>query len=113
MILPLDHYTTTSTTNIGSWQNPEYIPAYLNLSSNSVSVASGVRNSSNSTVSASKSVSGGTYIQNGLYKAWGEFSKVTDTVVPAGNAQAGAQRTPVMILMSDGQPTWRPPATIT
>ncbi len=106
VILPLDHYTTTSTTTIGSGRDQQTIPAYLSISGNSVSVPSGVRNSNNRQPNTgSKSVTGGTYIQNGLYKAWGEFSKVTDTVVPAGNAQAGVQRTPIMILMSDGQPT--------
>ncbi len=106
MILPMDHYTTTSTTTVGSGRDQQTIPAYLSLSNSSVSVASGVRNSNNQRPSTgSKSVTGGTYIQNGLYQAWTEFSKVTDTVIPAGNAQAGTQRTPVMILMSDGQPT--------
>lgn len=107
VILPLDHYTTTSTANIGSAGAAQYIPAYLTLSnSDDISVASGVRNSSNQQVdSGSKNVSGGTYIQNGLYQAWEEFSNVTDTVVPAGQVQAGAQRTPIMVLLSDGQPT--------
>ena len=106
VILPLDHYTTTSTTTVGSGASAQRIPAYLSISNNSVSVPTGVRNSNKEHPdTGSKSVTGGTYIQNGLYKAWGEFSKVTDTVVPAGNAQAGTQRTPIMILMSDGQPT--------
>ena len=98
MILPMDHYTT-STTSGGS-------PAYLTISGNSVSVASGVRNSNDTRPNTvSKSVTGGTYIQNGLYQAWTQFYQVTDTVIGAGNPQAGVQRTPVMILMSDGQPT--------
>lgn len=106
VILPLDHYTTTSTATIGSGREQQTIPAYLSISNNSVSVASGVRNSSNQRPNTgSKNVSGGTYIQNGLYQAWTEFSQVTDTVIPAGNPQAGTRRTPIMILMSDGQPT--------
>jgi len=106
MILPMDHYTTTSTTTIGSGREQQTIPSYLSISGNSVSVASGVRNSNNMRPNTgSKSVSGGTYIQNGLYQAWTEFSQVTDTVIPAGNPQAGSKRTPIMILMSDGQPT--------
>ncbi len=101
VILPLDHYTTTSTEG---WWDPT--PVYLTYSSSRVSVASGVRNSAgNYPSNNSKTVTGGTYIQNGIYKAWGEFSKVTDVKVPAGQAQAGAQRTPVMVLLSDGQPT--------
>lgn len=109
VILPLDHYTTTATdtvrvTEAGTSSN-KTIGKYLNLSSNRVSVNANVKDSDGKGVSAGKSVSGGTYIQNGIYKAWGEFSKVTDTVVPQGNPQAGDQRKPVMILMSDGQPT--------
>ena len=104
VILPLDRYTTSSTQTIWVDGVPKTIPAYFTLSGNRMSVASTVRNSKGS-VSGYKDVSGGTYIQNGLYKAWGEFSKVTDVKVPAGQPQAGAQRTPVMVLMSDGQPT--------
>ena len=110
VILPLDHYTTTATDTVrvtgenGAASNMT-IGKYLNLSGSSVSVNSSVRNSENVRVYGSKNVSGGTYIQNGIYKAWSEFSEVTDTVVPEGNPQAGVQRVPVMILMSDGQPT--------
>ena len=105
VILPLDRYTTSSTQTVGSGANRKTIPAYFSISNNTVSVSSGVRNSDNQRPRGSKAVSGGTYIQNGIYKAWGEFSNVTDVKVPAGQAQAGAQRTPVMILFSDGQPT--------
>nr|MBQ8244373.1 VWA domain-containing protein [Oscillospiraceae bacterium] len=103
VLLPLGRYTTTNTMNVG---RNETIPAYLTISgsgnSQTVSVASSVNNG-NST--DSKTVRGGTYIQNGLYQAWEEFEAVTDTKVPAGQVQAGAQRTPVVILMSDGAPT--------
>ena len=53
---------------------------------------------------ASKQTNGATYIQNGLYKAWQEFDKVTDTTVTSG-AMTGTKRTPIYILMSDGEPT--------
>ena len=105
VLLPLDRYTTSSTQTVGSGRNQKTIPAYLSISGSSVSVASTVRNSNNQRVTGNKSVTGGTYIQNGMYKAWEEFSKVTDVKIPAGQAQAGAQRTPVMVLLSDGQPT--------
>ena len=104
VLLPLDRYTTTATQTVGTGANRKTIPAYLSISNNMVSIPNTVRNSSGR-VTGSKNVVGGTYIQNGLYKAWGEFSKVTDVKVPAGQAQAGAQRTPVMVLLSDGQPT--------
>lgn len=105
VLLPLDRYTTSSTQTVGSGRDQTTIPAYLSISGNTVSVASTVKNGSSQSVTGSKNVSGGTYIQNGMYKAWEEFSKVTDVKVPAGQAQAGTQRTPVMVLLSDGQPT--------
>ena len=110
LLLPLDHYTTTSTVNAGSWYSPENIPAYLTISdSNSspdVGIARGVLNSlKNRPTSAERRVVGATYIQRGLYDAWKEFEEVEDVKVPQGNAQAGVQRSPVIILMSDGRPT--------
>lgn len=61
VILPLDRYTTGSDGR------------YLTLSGSTVSVSRNLRNSENESVSASKSVTGGTYIQSGLYAAMLEF----------------------------------------
>lgn len=110
LLLPLEHYTTTSTVNVGTNREPENIPSYLTFSegrnSQTVGIASGVRNGNNQApTSTTRTVIGATYIQRGLYDAWEEFEKVTDVKVPAGNVQAGAQRSPVLILMSDGRPT--------
>lgn len=103
VLLPLGRYTTTNTMSVGENQT---IPAYLTISGSgngqTVSVAPSVNNGNSAD---SKTVRGGTYIQNGLFQAWGEFEAVTDTKVPQGQVQAGAQRTPVVILMSDGAPT--------
>ncbi|MBE7001872.1 MAG: hypothetical protein E7421_04120 [Ruminococcaceae bacterium] len=110
LLLPLDHYTTTSTVDVGTLFNPETIPAYLTISDDTnspdVGIAGGVRNAnSQRPTSAEREVVGATYIQRGLYDAWKEFEKVTDIKVPAGNVQAGTQRSPVIVLMSDGRPT--------
>ncbi len=103
VLLPMGRYTTRNTMNVG---NNKTIPAYLTISGSgnnqTVSVASSVNNG---TGADSKTVRGGTYIQNGLYQAWQQFRGVTDTKVPEGQVQAGTQRTPVVILMSDGAPT--------
>ncbi len=97
VILPLDRYTAS---NQGT---------YLSVSGSSdttVSVANGVRNSNNQSVSGSKNTVGGTYIQNGLYKAWQEFQKTTDPVISeSGSLLDGMRRTPIYVLMSDGAPT--------
>ena len=71
-----------------------------------VSVKNGLKTEAGANVNDnSKQVVGGTYIQNGLYKAMNEFLSVSDTVVPEGKAQAGAERMPVIVLMTDGAPT--------
>ena len=98
VLMPLDRYTTTSVTNDGT-------PAYINISNNSVSASRGVRNSDGDRPDSSKSVAGGTYIQNGIYKGMLELTDPDlDTVITDG-FQVGTTRTPIMVLMSDGEPT--------
>ena len=71
-----------------------------------VSVADGLKTETGANVTdTSKQATGGTYIQNGLYQAMGQFLDVTDTTVPEGKLQAGAERLPVLVLMTDGAPT--------
>lgn len=47
-------------------------------------------------VNTSVNLRGGTYIQGGLWRAWEQFSAAADT----------ENRTPVLVLMSDGAPTY-------
>lgn len=102
LLLPLGRYTTTNTMNVDGGT----IPAYLTISGSGNNQTVRVANSvDNGTAANEKTVRGGTYIQNGLYQAWEQFADVTDVKVPAGQPQAGTQRTPVIILMSDGAPT--------
>jgi len=74
-----------------------------------ITTATGLKTESGQNVTqTAKTTQGGTYIQNGLYKAWQMFEKVTDTVVTTSsgnNVQEGTQRMPIMVLMSDGAPT--------
>ena len=84
-------------------ESATYVPTNSTIS---VSVADGLTTKDGAAVSeASKTAAGGTYIQNGLYRAMEEFLAVTDTTVPEGNVQAGVERMPVIVLMSDGAPT--------
>jgi len=77
---------------------------------NGVKVASGVTGTvapgvtSTFSDSNSKQVTGGTYTQNGIYKAWQMFEQVSDTAI-SGGVQAGTVRMPVVVLMTDGSPT--------
>ncbi len=127
VILPLDRYTgvngeylsvdTTWTTSTlytyirngwfgGSWEESGEATYVASGTKVSVSVKDGLKTERGATVTDSaKQVVGGTYIQNGLYKAMNQFLDVEDTVVPEGRPQAGAERMPVLVLMSDGAPT--------
>jgi len=112
VILPLDRYTTTTSTTDWEQVNGQWTQVtkyeYLSVSGSSdttVSVAGGTRNSNNSRPTGSKNTNGGTYIQNGLFQAWEEFESKTDKGVVQSGAQTGTQRQPILILMSDGRPT--------
>lgn len=109
-ILPLGRYTTTSTKTEWEWTDEGYKTTTYNIwlqeSGNTISVASGVKDeATNKKVSGSKNVSGGTYMQNGIYFAYEAFEAAEDKVIPEGNIQAGMKRTPIMVLMGDGAPT--------
>ena len=103
VVMPLDRYTTTSTTTL----NNQTIPSYIYLSSDDrVTISSGVRNSDNSFPNGSREVTGGTYIQSGIYTAALELTDPDlDTVITEG-FQRGTTRTPIMVLMTDGEPTY-------
>ncbi len=93
-------YQRTGNNSYSRGPSVTYVPNGENVS---IRVRSGV--TGNNVPSTSKQVVGGTYIQNGLYQAMKQFLAVTDTIVPAGSPQAGAERQPVIVLMSDGAPT--------
>lgn len=101
VLLPLDHYTSRNSSG-------DFLVCQGNRET-TVYIADGVYNSANTEVNndEGKEVVGATYTQNGLYKAWLQFSTLSaaDTVIPQGQPQAGTKRTPVVVLMSDGQPT--------
>ena len=100
VLLPLDHYTSNS---------GAYLKYTGSRNSTTVYVADQVKRSDGTIVSnnSGKTTIGATYTQNGLYKAWGEFNKLSaaDTVIAEGLPQAGTKRIPAVVLMSDGQPT--------
>ena len=103
LMMPLDRYTTTSTTTV----NNETIPSYIYLNNkDQVTVSNGVRNSANVKPSGSREVVGATYIQKGIQVAMGQLTaNDLETKITEG-FQAGTTRTPIMVLMSDGAPTY-------
>ncbi len=102
LLLPLNRYTTSATNSNGTSndRNDDY-PEYLTANNSSVGVNSAVR----PRTTGSKSVSGGTYIQGGLYRAMNELIDADAPKVVAEGVQAGMAYTPIMVLMSDGAPT--------
>ncbi len=102
VILPLDRYTARNA-------NGNFF-AYSSRTSGgntveTISVASNVYGTKKSqAMSGSKQANGGTYIQNGLYKAYQEFANVENTVIESG-FQSGMEILPIVVLMSDGAPT--------
>lgn len=103
ILLPLDRYTTTSSTLVGN----QSIPLYIRLNYNDRVVASdGLRNSKGNRPNGYREVVGGTYIQSGIYAGMEQLTDPQlDTVITEG-FQAGTSRTPIMVLMSDGAPTY-------
>ncbi len=98
VLLPLDRYTLS-----GNVSN--YI-TYSTSGGLSVSLTNGVVDSKgNKLAVVKKNVTGGTYIQNALDKAWDEFYAVEDTTITDIGPQAGTTRIPIMVLMSDGAAT--------
>lgn len=93
VLLPLDRYTHSSNRFL------------VNNGQSSISVNYNVKNKGGRTMpTTQKNVGGGTYMQNGVYMAMQEFLDA-DTIIPDGEHQAGATRTPIFVLMSDGRPT--------
>lgn len=95
LILPLGRYKT---------QND----VYLNLSNNRVSLNNNVviEGTNNRPTTASKSVSGGTYIQKGVMLAADQLTADELDTTINDSLLGTIKRKPVMVLMSDGSPTF-------
>jgi len=96
VLLPLDSYSVT--TDLLTYQRPG--------STNRIYVSSGVRDGNGNTVAQSYiSQASGTYTQGGIYAAAQQLLNA-DTVIEDGKIQGGTKRIPVMVLMTDGDPTY-------
>ncbi len=96
VLMPLDHYTPGRNGNY-----IEYLSNALN-GAEGLGIVSGVKNSSGSTVTGKDSYHTGTFTQDGIYIGMQQLLKA-DTVVKDG-IQAGRERMPIMVLMTDGVP---------
>lgn len=96
-LLPLDHYSTAS--------DGKYL-SFSNSQGETVGIDRDTRTSRGTApTSRSKRVTGGTYIQSGLATAAAEFnSQAGNTTVTVGGTTV--KRKPVIVLLSDGAPTF-------
>ncbi len=113
--LPLDSYTTDKA---GTYLviDPETVEQWVqtrpgrgewqevpNTNPYGLAVYGGVKNSSNQAVANDFEVSTGTFMQDGIYEAM-KLLKAADPVVREG-VQIGTSRLPIVVLMTDGEPT--------
>ncbi len=113
-LLPLDRYTSTNssgdilrfertrTGGSGTWRDPYTYE-------NRIYIASNVKNGNGGAVATSHVAQAqGTYTQGGIYYAAQEFLKDSNNpVIEDGKIQGGTHRIPIMVLMTDGEPSYR------
>ncbi|MBR6502393.1 MAG: VWA domain-containing protein [Clostridia bacterium] len=104
--LPIDRYTTTN--KVTGTDTLKFFET--NSSRNQVTISSGVKDGQGKSVQAkTQKVQSGTYIQGGLGLAADMFkakSDANDTIISGDGFQAGTQRKPVVVLMTDGAPSY-------
>ena len=101
VLMPLDTYTPATTSNgVGQYLQST---SYSGNRDWAIKIRDGVRNSQGSTVSGTKNTDRGTYMQDGVYEAM-KVLLSADTTVASG-VQAGVDRKPIMLIMTDGEPT--------
>ncbi|MBQ7890375.1 MAG: hypothetical protein IJ356_11500 [Erysipelotrichaceae bacterium] len=107
VLLPLDRYTSTRDVDgdgVNDYLN--YRKVNGNSEWNNMFIVSGVKNSRGTTMSGEKTTSSGTFIQDGIYVALQQFLRNDiEAVIPEGQIQAGTERIPIMVIMTDGEPT--------
>ncbi len=105
-LMPIDRYTTTMTSG-GKDIYIEYENGEVALADDRYGTVQ-VRGSKGAVQSESKDYGGATYIQAGLWGAYKMFDAVADDDIYIGNNnwQAGDYRMPIVVLMTDGAPTF-------
>jgi len=105
--LPIDRYTTENKVSAGS----DVLKFFeTNSARNEITISRGVKNGAGGNVTTrTQRVQSGTYIQGGLGLAADMFkakSDAGDTMINGDSFQAGTQRKPVVVLMTDGAPSY-------
>lgn len=100
VLMPLDTYTPATTTNgVGQYLQST---SYSGNRDWAIKIRDGVRNSQGG-ISGTKNTGTGTYMQDGVYEAM-KVLLSADTTIASG-VQAGVDRKPIMLIMTDGEPT--------
>lgn len=100
ILLPLDRYTSRNT-------NGDILTYTRRNSQNRIYIASDVFDGNNNAVDTDYIAQAqGTYTQGGIYTATQQFLNA-DTVIEDGKIQGGTSRIPIMVLMTDGEPSYR------
>ncbi len=97
VLLPLDKYTPNSQNNFITHNGTN------NRTATSITVLDGVENSSGTDVGRTEGYHTGTFTQDGIYAGMKQLL-AADSVVTEG-IQAGVERMPIMVVMTDGAPS--------
>ncbi len=105
-LLPLARYDSTATATV----NGETVKVFLEKSNDAnVHTKTGVFYEASGTPVTYQYApqGGGTYIQGGVLAAYDQFNRdEISPEIPDGEIQAGTNRTPIFVLMTDGAPTF-------
>ncbi len=96
ILMPLDRYTPAA--------NGNFLEYYTQDGAGGIKTVDGVKRSNGRPYSAADTYHTGTFTQDGIYTAMKQIlSEDTERVVTEG-VQAGTERMPIMVLMTDGEP---------
>ena len=99
VLLPLDRYESTNAQG-------DFLTYSRTGNTNRINIASGVTDGNGQAVAADyASQASGTYTQNGIYLAGQELLNA-EPAIESGQIQGGTNRIPIMVLMSDGAPSY-------
>ncbi|MBQ9913837.1 MAG: hypothetical protein IJO73_06385 [Clostridia bacterium] len=108
VLLPLDRYTAGNANgDILRFERSRTGSSWSSSYENRIYIASDVTDGDGNPVSTDYNAQAqGTYTQGGIYAAAQEFL-AADTVIEDGKIQGGTNRIPIMVLMTDGEPSYR------
>ncbi len=103
LVLPLGRYTTTDNEYLvyNRYRNNNNLNEYISLSSNVV-----IQGTTTKPSAITKQVVGSTYTQKGIALAMNHFTATSNETTVTDPSLGTVKRKPIMVLMSDGAPTY-------